>query len=220
MATAESFPRELLTQPAEARMAYFAGKVVAHPRLREAHRALLNTIRQPSGVPLVLVFGPTGVGKTTLRLRVERQLTEEAMPELAKDPGRIPVVAVEAVAPESGQFNWKDYYTRALMAMEEPLIRQKIDYSARRVHSDGAGRLVVEQANSAPELRRALEQCLRHRRPAAFLVDEAQHLKKMAGGRRLLDQMDTLATCRWPPSRTCWVAGSISTSTRSAVSGC
>jgi len=28
---------------------------------------------------------------------------------------------VEAVAPESGQFNWKDYYMRALAALDEPL---------------------------------------------------------------------------------------------------
>ena len=41
-------------------------------------------------------------------------------------------------------------------------------------------------------MRRALEQALYYRRPIAFLMDEAQHLKKIAGGRRLLDQMDVL----------------------------
>lgn len=35
-------------------------------------------------------------------------------------------------------------------------------------------------------------QCLQQRRPTAFLIDEAQHLKKVGSGRRLLDQMDTL----------------------------
>ena len=33
----EGFPRELLGQPKEARLAYFLGKVVAHPRLKEVH---------------------------------------------------------------------------------------------------------------------------------------------------------------------------------------
>ena len=42
------------------------------------------------------------------------------------------------------------------------------------------------------ELRWALEQALRHRRPTAFIVDEAQHFKRIASGRRLLDHMDTL----------------------------
>jgi len=37
-----------------------------------------------------------------------------------------------------------------------------------------------------------LEQALRYRSPTAFIVDEAQHFKRIAGGRRLLDQMDTL----------------------------
>jgi hypothetical protein len=37
-----------------------------------------------------------------------------------------------------------------------------------------------------------LEQALRQRQTAAVIVDEAQHLKKIAGGRRLLDQMDVL----------------------------
>jgi len=185
MAT-DGFPPELLGQPVPARLAYFVGKVVAHPHLQEAHHAVVRAIRQPAGASLILVFGPTGVGKTTLRRGVEKHLIEAALPELGRDPGRVPVVGLEAVASEAGQFNWKDYYTRALQALEEPLIPHKISDPLRRYRD----RSISPAA--APELRRALEQALLHRRPAAVLVDEAQHLTKMASGRRLLDQMDVL----------------------------
>src|SRR3990172_5622126 len=191
MATSESFPRELLSQPADVRLAYFAGKVVAHPRLKETHEALLSAIRRPTGASLIIVFGPTGVGKTTLRLRIEKQLIETALPDMAKDPGHIPVVGLEATASESGQFNWRDYYIRALMALDEPLVKDKIECDQNAIQRDGADRSYVGRA-PVSALRRALEQCLRQRRLMAFIVDEAQHLKKMASGRRLLDQMDTL----------------------------
>jgi hypothetical protein len=191
MAPADGFPRELLDQPVAARLAYFAARVVAHPRLTQAHQALLDALRAPAGASLVLVYGPTGVGKTTLRRRVEQQLLAAALPDLERDPGRIPVLALEAVAPESGQFNWKDYYARALLALEEPLVRYASDGAARGGRRDG-GRLTVAHTASTPELRRALEQCLRLRRVDVVVVDEAQHLKRLASGRRLLDQMDTL----------------------------
>ncbi len=45
----ESFPRELLAEPSDARLAYFATKVVAHPRLTAAHQAVREALRQPSG---------------------------------------------------------------------------------------------------------------------------------------------------------------------------
>jgi len=186
----EGFPRELLSQPPEARLAYFAAKVVAHPRLTEAHRAVRDALRQPTGASLILVYGPTGVGKTTLRLRLEQQLIADALPVMEKDPARVPVVAVEAVAPESGQFNWKDYYKRALVALDEPLLARKITVTA--AENPDAIRPVVRRSASAPALRWVLEQCLRQRRVGVCLIDEAQHLKRLASGRRLLDQMDTL----------------------------
>jgi len=189
MAT-DSFPSELLAQPASARLTYFVGKVVAHPRLREAHDTLLRAIQEPAGASLLLVFGPTGVGKTTLRRRVEKQLIEAALPDVLRDPGRVPVVGLEVVAGEAGQFNWKDYYTRALIALGEPLIPYKI-VAPRGVDRESLGG-VRDQRVAAPALRRALEQCLLQRRPAAIIVDEAQHLTKLASGRRLLDQMDVL----------------------------
>ncbi|GAC1437236.1 MAG: ATP-binding protein [Chloroflexota bacterium] len=187
----ESFPPALLGQPSALRLAYFVSKVVAHPRLQETHQAVVRAIAQPAGASLILVFGPTGVGKTTLRRGLEKHLITAALPDLERDPGRIPVVGLEAVAGEAGQFNWKDFYTRALRSLGEPLIAHKISEEPRVHRRESADGVPLRQA-AVPELRRAWEQALLHRRPAAVIVDEAQHLTKMPSGRRLLDQMDVL----------------------------
>ena len=186
----DGFPRELLMQPPAERLAYFAAKVVAHPRLVDAHRSVHDALRQPTAPSLIVLYGPTGVGKTTLRLRLEQQLIAEALPSLEKDTARVPVLAVEAIAPESGQFNWKDYYARALVALNEPLLDHKVMVNAA-INPD-AVRPTIRRSASAPALRWVLEQCLRQRHVGVCLIDEAQHLKRLASGRRLLDQMDTL----------------------------
>jgi len=192
MTLPEGFPAQLLTQPAADRLAYFTTKMVAHPRLKEVHQAVMQALRQPAGAALVFVFGPTGVGKTTLRRRIEQQLWDEFAPTQADHPGQLPIVGVEAQAPESGSFNWKEYYTRTVHALHDPLVGDKIDYSIRGMRQNSAGRLVIGPSVVVAELRSAVEQAIAHRKPAAVLVDEAQHLKKITSGRRLLDQMDTL----------------------------
>lgn len=186
------FPRELLEQSIEARYNYFVKKVVKHNRLKEVRHALLHTIRYPAGASLILVYGPTGVGKTTLRKGIEKQLVKEALADPTTNPGHIPVVSLDAVSPDSGIFNWRDYYIRALAALGEPLIREKIVCRTPGFEVDKSGRLMVERAVTVPDLRRVLEQCLQYRQPRAILVDEGQHFQKMASGRRLLDQMDSL----------------------------
>ena len=186
------FPLELLNRPVTERLAYFEAFTVAHPKLREVYEVLIRTISEPAGASFIFVYGASGVGKTTLRKRVEQKLLEKALPDLEQDRGRIPVVGVEAVAPESRNFNWKDYYTRSLLALEEPLIDYKFDYGARGIYRDSLGQLVIESRVVAPALRRALENTLRHRRPDIFFIDEGQHLAKMSSGQKLQDQLDCL----------------------------
>lgn len=187
-----AFPLALLKQSVAKRLAYFEAYTVAHPHLKEAYEALMRAIHSPMGASLIFVYGPSGVGKTTLRLRVEQRLMQEALPDLENNRGRIPVVGVEAVAPDSRNFSWKDYYTRALIALEEPLIDNKIDYGVRGIYRNMLGQIVIEQKVVAPALRRALENALRHRQPDVFFIDEAQHMGKMASGHKLQDQLDCL----------------------------
>ena len=143
-----SFPSYLLDQSISDRVAYFESYKVNHPKLQQVFKLVMDSIRKPDGASLISVYGPTGVGKTTLRLGIEKKLIEEALPELEQDKGKIPVIGVEAVAPESGNFNWKDYYTRALMALEEPLIEHKVsfDYNIPGIHRNDEGVVLIKQS--------------------------------------------------------------------------
>ena len=87
---AAAFPRELLNQPWTARIQYFRTYTMAHPCLVDAREALLNAIHEVPPNSLILVLGPTGVGKTTLRAKIEQVLTSEMFPSLLGRRGAHP----------------------------------------------------------------------------------------------------------------------------------
>src|SRR6267143_6042435 len=139
----QGFPRALLKQSDSARNAYFRSYTVAHPKLREANEELSDAIREAIPGSLILVCGPTGAGKTTLRLRTEQRITTEMLKELEADPGRFAVVGIDAISPNSGNFNWKDFYKSVLKKLDEPCINYKINPSARKGAERGYGQLVT-----------------------------------------------------------------------------
>jgi energy-coupling factor transporter ATP-binding protein EcfA2 len=165
---------------------------MAHPRLTHVKDLLLNAIRGAAPGSLVLVLGPTGVGKTTLRLKCEQVLAAEMMAALHCDPGQLPFVSVEAVASLTGSFNWRDHFTRMLRGMDEPLIADKLNGQRVGAERSPTGRYTPGPRAAGFELQHAVEQALSHRRPAAVFVDEAQHLGRLASGRKLSDQLDVI----------------------------
>lgn len=195
MSLDQSFPRELLNQPSSARLAYFRALTIGHPLLLQVYDDLRLAIRDSAPGSIILVQGPAGVGKTTLLQRVEKDLTEQLLPELAQDVERLPVVRIDAIAPESGNFNWKDYFRRLLIALHEPeslIDRKVIPNQSGATSQSSALRLISHESAVSSRLRHAVEQTLRRRRPLAVLVDDAQHLAIMGSGRKLLDQINTI----------------------------
>lgn len=185
----QGFPRDLLKQPASARYTYFCSYTVAHPKLREANEDLSNAIGEAIPDSLIFVCGPAGTGKTTLRLRTEQRITSEMLPELNEDPGRFPVVGINAIPPDSGNFSWKEFYKSILKKLDEPCINHKIKPNAKRPRANAYN---CNPLAPAPEFREAAEQAIKHRRPLALLIDEAQHLAKISSGRKLQDQLDSV----------------------------
>ncbi len=188
----QSFPRELLEQPPSARLDYFKAYTAAHPFLEQADTQVRNALREPGGALLIFIIGPTGVGKTTLLTFIEQRLLKLAQAQLSHDPDHVPVIKLDAMAPSARQFRWPDFYTRALMAVSEPLIDYKVERGAvLPVFNERMGRHVPPRlVGDAAALQRSWEQVLKYRRPEAILIDEAQHFAKTAGGTRLEDQLD------------------------------
>ncbi len=181
------FPPELLTQSAQERLTYFSHYTMAHPRLEEVFNFLKLVISNSGESRVIFIYGPTGVGKTTLRLLIEKWLIESSLAQLETDRGCLPVASVEAVVQKSGLFNSKDHIKRCLFALNEPLIDHKIDYGTRGIYRNNNGQIVIESKVLETDLGWALEQALKHRQPKIFFIDEAHHMLMVASGRKLTD---------------------------------
>ncbi len=184
------FPPDLLEQTNEARRAYFRAYTIAHPTLATADRLVWNAIHEPAGALLILLVGPTGVGKTTLLNHLEQRLCEEALPTLVQDPSHLPVVKLLAATPATRQFKWADFFTRAFLARREPLVDYKVNPQAEALR--GPASFTPRNRSDVATLQLSWEHAVHYRHPVAIFIDEAQHLGKIEGGSSLLSQLDFL----------------------------
>ncbi len=190
MTSERSFPPELLNASTSERLDYFKKKVVVpHRNLREISNKLVKNILAPDDALVYLVFGVTGVGKTTLRKRLQKVLMETFLDDLLILPGKIAVAGIEVPAPEGGKFSHLDYYERVLEALKEVLIQYKVDYHISD-SDDNSFEPKGSRSRNARTLRRAMEKVFRHRELEAFMVDEGQHIFATAGARQMLEQMN------------------------------
>src|SRR6266567_7920975 len=98
----EPFPPELLTLPVEARLEYFEQRcLISHPRLQEALEVIIQaicppgegaSIRRPG--TMVLVIGPSRVGKTTLIRLLEERLLVVNKDLMVSNSSFIPFVSI------------------------------------------------------------------------------------------------------------------------------
>lgn len=184
------FPLELLKKTSSEKLEYFKLTTVPHRNLRDLANVLLSNILEPAGTSLFFVFGSTGVGKTTLRLRLEKLILEEFLEDLHQNPGLIAVAGVEIDSPAQGKFNQSDYYIRVLETLNEVLIQYKVDYAISNEQSGDLKPFTHTSRTNAAALRRSMEKVFTNRQLKAFMVDEAQHMFAIAGGHQLLNQMN------------------------------
>lgn len=168
-----------------------AGPRIRHPRIATAIEDCRLMLAAGSNANLILLCGPTGVGKTTLgEFLVESELQAEAE-ALAANPGYLPAIRVEAPASGEREFSWRLFYQRILHALEGELDAPRTAYgvdpdTGRVVRPAGAGH------NRLSALRTAVERSLRHRGTRIIVVDEAAHMMRQCHPTRLEGQLDTL----------------------------
>lgn len=183
----KGFPKELLFQSLDDKIEYFENKSVAHPILIETYKELMDKIAVNKG-KVLLVYGPSGVGKSTLLKKVKNEYLKKYNEEMYKDKGLIPVLAVETFAPEDGKFDWINFYSEALEELNDILIEEK------RLPLNEMGVKVPKNSNEKAKrrLRKALENGIKCRKVKLILIDEAQHMTKVGNSMGLRNHMDAI----------------------------
>lgn len=178
----KGFPKKLLDDTDEARLAHFINWRTKHPHLDSARTKALAALGGQNGPRVIIIAGPTGVGKTTMAKSIYEQLRATTPEE--RDAGTVPAMFVTAVAPEGTAFNWKDFYIRILQAAAEPLIEEKIEVP-RQLSLFPGGHLESPLERVVPaSLRRSVQQCFRHRQTRYLFVDEAYHMLMVSNPKR------------------------------------
>jgi replication-associated recombination protein RarA len=105
-----------LSLEARARLEAFKAVKVKHPHLEDVDRQVTQAIEEYGGYTHLLVYGPSGVGKSTVTRRIaERFVTEEVNRAI------VPVVWVEARPSDTGVYARLDYYRQVLSSLRDML---------------------------------------------------------------------------------------------------
>lgn len=144
-----------------------------------------------SSADLILVCGPTGVGKSTLgHFLVEEELKRQTG-EMENNPGFMPAIRVEAPASGEKEFSWRLFYQRILHELEGELDAPRTAYGV----DPETGKVVRPRGNNTNRLsgmRTAVERSLRNRGTRFIVVDEAAHIINQCPPARLAQQLNTL----------------------------
>ena len=113
--------------------AQFREEAIIHRHLSQAHKDIVRAIREPAGFLFLLVYGPTGVGKTKMIEIIAEQMLKEI---LAEAPSRsaplpigwtpMPVLVLRINPPDAEAFDRGSFYELLLAQMGEPTYQQRM----------------------------------------------------------------------------------------------
>lgn len=155
----------------------FQSYIVNHPIFEQTLSRIKERIYMDTLPKIVLVIGPSRVGKSGLIKVLQKQVYEHYTKKIEDDPGFIPIASIQAQPPLFGGFKWNDYFIRGLEALNEPLISKKI---------------LDPNIKNGAKYQRAYQSCLKNRKVKAICIDEAQKISECTNGRRFLNQFDVL----------------------------
>ncbi|MDG0857461.1 ATP-binding protein [Roseateles puraquae] len=163
-----------------------------HPRFKDAFHKTRDFAACGRASRVVILTGPTGVGKSTLGISLRKQAVIEAKEACEKDPSLVPAVLVTTTPPHGRSFNWKDFYVRTLEQLNEPLIDRKVFPGQLTMFETVPGMQSVGESLSTDPLRRHIERAFLRRKTKLWIIDEAHHILMCHDQRQLEFQFENL----------------------------
>lgn len=160
----------------EARLDHFLSKRILHPHLMDTMDELEDAMWHKAHPNIIVVTGPTGVGKTTLAERLQEKVLLREAPFMQKNPGLIPIISLSVVTSGGGNFNWKDFYIRLLTKLDCAHPQMRLPFQMENLRHLDEPLLPGRGAPTTGSLQGAVEQAIKHRGVQYIIIDEANQL--------------------------------------------
>ncbi len=147
-----------------------------HPSLNRVLDSTSQIIGITAEPRVVLITGPSGVGKTVFARRLRKFLADKFEQKMQADSGLVPVMWANAMSPMGRAFSWKDFYIRLLRVHDNVLLDHKMLVPGQREMFPDDPRHSHLDRSVADALRRQAEECIRRRKTTYLIIDEAQHM--------------------------------------------
>lgn len=157
---------------------------VLHNNFHDVLEGILTELEYGATDSIIVVPGPTGIGKTHLAKILCKRLSE-----FAESANRGKPIYVEAETAHGGGFKWRDLYLDVMHELDEPCIdlKTELDKVLQKLREGAPMPSSYKTTYSAA--RRSMNACIEQSAPVAVIIDEAQHIgtsyPSLSGGRYL-----------------------------------
>jgi hypothetical protein len=167
--------------------------VTPHPTLDNAVNKTIAFLNSPITERLIFVCGPSGVGKKEFIKNMTNHATNEFASSCLDSPGYIPIVNVEATAPEQGSFNFTNLWKQTLANLNEPLIDSKVSYTIEN-RPNLNGQYVPYSKMTKADYQEVLVNALNFRGVKVMIINEAHHMLRVATSKKANWSIDLFKT--------------------------
>jgi DNA-directed RNA polymerase subunit RPC12/RpoP len=167
-----------------ARLAALQQYKIKHAALEKMDERLRNAIDEHTSYSILALYGPSGVGKSTVMKRIAQRCRQEE-----PDPSVMPVVVVQASPEDVGRASRLDFYRQVLqglrghVAVRDRILNLPLASVRAKKSTDPAEWL---------EMRDAVLYALDLLKVKAVCIDEAQHLMQADAAQKPSIQLDWL----------------------------
>ncbi len=173
-----------LTPVLQSRLTAFQQYKIKHASLEKMDDLMMNAIEEHTSYGILALYGPSGVGKSTVMKRIAERCREEE-----QDSSVVPVVVVQASPEDVGSAARLDFYRQVLhqlrghVAVRDRILNLPLARERGKKSTDPAEWL---------EMRDAVSYALDLLGVKAVCIDEAQHLLQADAAQKPSIQLDWL----------------------------